>query len=72
VDEALGTEWATVPAYERSAEIALGPGGLDRILDDFRAHAAELQANARVLIGRWLDLVERDIATRAAAGAAAR
>jgi GMP synthase (glutamine-hydrolysing) len=73
VDEALGTEWATVPAYERSAEIALGPGGLDRILADFRAHAAEMQANARVLIGRWLDLVERDIAARAgAAGAAAR
>ena len=73
VDEALGTEWATVPAYERSAEIALGPGGLDRILADFRAHAGEMQANARILIGRWLDLVERDIAARAAAaGAAAR
>jgi GMP synthase-like glutamine amidotransferase len=72
VDETLGAEWASVPAYERSAEIALGAGGLDRILTDFRAHADEMQANARVVIGRWLELVARDIAARAtAAGATA-
>jgi len=72
VDETLGTEWATVPAYERAAEIALGPGGLDRILTDFRTHAAEMQANARVVMGRFMDLVERERATRLAGAGAAR
>jgi GMP synthase-like glutamine amidotransferase len=64
VDETMGTEWATVPAYEQSAEAALGPGGLDGVLRDFRTHAAEMQAHARLVIGRFLDLVERRSAAR--------
>jgi GMP synthase-like glutamine amidotransferase len=58
IDETLATEWAAVPAYERAAEATLGAGGLDRLLADFRGHAAAMQANARIVIDGWLDLVE--------------
>ena len=46
VDEKLGTEWKSVPAYEHAADLALGPGGLDRVMTDFRTHAEEMQDNA--------------------------
>ena len=59
VDEKLGTEWKSVPAYEHAADLALGPGGLDRVMTDFRTHAEEMQDNARILISGWLDLVEQ-------------
>ena len=59
VDEKLGTEWKSVPAYEHAADLALGPGGLDRVMTDFRTHAEEMQDNARILISGWLDLVEK-------------
>ena len=56
LDEGLAAEWAAVPAYRESAERTLGPGGLDRLLADFRAHAAGMQAHARTVFGRFLDL----------------
>ena len=59
VDEKLGTEWKSVPAYEHAADLALGPGGLDRVMTDFRTHAEEMQDHARMLISGWLDLVEQ-------------
>ena len=56
VDEAMADEWARVPAYVASAEAVLGPGGLDRLLADFRASMSEMQADGRVLFSRWVDL----------------
>ncbi len=56
VDEAMADEWARVPAYISSADAVLGPGGLDRLLADFRGSMSEMQADGRVLFSRWVDL----------------
>ncbi|MCY7304361.1 MAG: type 1 glutamine amidotransferase [Thermoleophilia bacterium] len=56
VDEAMANEWARVPAYISSADEVLGAGGLDRLLADFRASMAEMQADGRTLFSRWVDL----------------
>jgi GMP synthase-like glutamine amidotransferase len=58
LDEGLAAQWARVPAYRNAAERTLGPGGLDRLLADFRANADEMQAHARTVFGRFLDLAE--------------
>jgi GMP synthase (glutamine-hydrolysing) len=56
VTEEMADEWARVPEYVVAAERALGPGGLDRLLDEFRASAHEMRADARTLFSRWVDL----------------
>jgi GMP synthase (glutamine-hydrolysing) len=56
VDAAMADEWARVPAYVSSADATLGPGGLDRLLGDFRASMEEMQADGRTLFSRWVDL----------------
>jgi GMP synthase (glutamine-hydrolysing) len=56
VDEAMADEWARVPTYVASADAVLGPGGLDRLLTEFRASMSEMQADGRVLFSRWVDL----------------
>ena len=56
VDEAMAEEWARVPAYVTSADTVLGPGGLDRLLGDFRSVMGEMQADGRTLFSRWVDL----------------
>jgi GMP synthase (glutamine-hydrolysing) len=56
VDEAMADEWARVPSYVASADAVLGPGGLDRLLAEFRASMSEMQADGRVLFSRWVDL----------------
>ncbi len=56
VDAAMADAWADVPAYIASADATLGPGGLDRLLADFRASMGEMQADGRVLFSRWVDL----------------
>jgi len=56
VDEAMADEWARVAAYISSADEVLGAGGLDRLLADFRASMAEMQADGRTLFSRWVDL----------------
>ena len=56
VDEAMAEEWARVPAYVTSADTVLGPGGLDRLLGDFRNVMGEMQADGRTLFSRWVDL----------------
>lgn len=56
VDEAMADEWARVPAYVASAESVLGPGGLDRLLADFRTSMGEMQADGRALFTRWVEL----------------
>jgi|RhiMethySRZTD1v2_1073278.scaffolds.fasta_scaffold51728_5 GMP synthase (glutamine-hydrolysing) len=56
VTEEMADEWARVPEYVVAAERALGPGGLGRLLDEFRASAKEMRADARTLFSRWVDL----------------
>jgi GMP synthase-like glutamine amidotransferase len=56
VTDEMADEWARVPAYVASAEQALGPGGIDRLLAEFRDSAEEMRADARVLFSRWVDL----------------
>jgi GMP synthase (glutamine-hydrolysing) len=58
VTEAMGEEWATVPAYAEYADRVLGPGGSDRLLVEFRAGTARMQEHARALFERWCDLAE--------------
>ena len=48
--------WARVPEYAVAADRALGAGGLERLLDDFRTSADEMRADARTLFSRWVDL----------------
>jgi GMP synthase (glutamine-hydrolysing) len=63
VTEAMGEEWAQVPAYAEYADRVLGPGGRDRLLSEFRLGSPLMQRHARALFERWCDLAE------AAAGA---
>ena len=56
LDEAMADEWARVPAYVASADAVLGPGGLERLLADFRTSMDEMQADGRLLFSRWVEL----------------
>jgi GMP synthase-like glutamine amidotransferase len=56
VTDEMADEWARVPEYAVAADRALGPGGLERLLADFRSSADEMRADARTLFSRWVDL----------------
>ena len=56
VTEAMGEEWAGVPAYAEYADRVLGPGGSDRLLTEFRLSSPLMQQHARELFERWCDL----------------
>jgi GMP synthase-like glutamine amidotransferase len=58
VTEAMGEEWAAVPAYAEYADRVLGPGGSDRLLAEFRVSSPLMQQHARGLLERWCDLAE--------------
>jgi GMP synthase (glutamine-hydrolysing) len=58
VTEAMGEEWATVPAYAEYADRVLGPGGSDGLLAEFRVSSPLMQEHARALFERWCDLAE--------------
>ncbi|HET6172926.1 MAG TPA: hypothetical protein VFD90_09985 [Gaiellales bacterium] len=58
VTEAMGEEWAGVPAYAEYADRVLGPGGSDRLLAEFRVSSPLMQQHARGLFERWCDLAE--------------
>jgi GMP synthase (glutamine-hydrolysing) len=58
VTEAMGEEWATVPAYAEYADRVLGPGGSDGLLAAFRVGSPVMQEHARGLFERWCDLAE--------------
>jgi GMP synthase (glutamine-hydrolysing) len=62
VTQAMGEEWAEVPAYAEYADRVLGPGGSDRLLAEFRAGAPRMQQHARALLERWCDLAEAAVA----------
>ena len=56
VTDEMADEWARVPEYVSAAERSLGEGGLDRLLEEFRAGAEEMRADARTLFSRWVGL----------------
>ena len=56
VTDEMADEWARVPEYAVAADRALGPGGLERLLGEFRSSADEMRADARTLFSRWVDL----------------
>ena len=58
VTEAMGEEWASVPAYAEYADRVLGPGGSDQLLAEFRAGSPLMQRHARGVFERWCDLAE--------------
>jgi GMP synthase-like glutamine amidotransferase len=58
VTEAMGEEWAGVPAYAEYADRVLGPGGSERLLAEFRVSSPLMQQHARGLFERWCDLAE--------------
>jgi GMP synthase (glutamine-hydrolysing) len=58
VTEAMGEDWASVPAYAEYADRVLGPGGSDRLLAEFRVRSPLMQQHARSLFERWCDLAE--------------
>jgi GMP synthase (glutamine-hydrolysing) len=58
VTEAMGEEWASVPAYAEYADRVLGPGGSDRLLSEFRVSSPRMQQYARGLFERWCELAE--------------
>jgi GMP synthase (glutamine-hydrolysing) len=58
VTQAMGEEWAAVPAYVDYANRVLGPGGIDRLLAEFRAGAPLMQQHARGLFERWCERAE--------------
>jgi GMP synthase-like glutamine amidotransferase len=62
VTEAMGEEWADVPAYAEYADRVLGPGGSERLLVEFRAGSPRMQVHARAAFERWCDLAEGAIA----------
>ena len=60
VTEAMGEEWAAVPAYAEYADRVLGPGGSDRLLAEFRVSSPVMQEHARALFERWCELAEAE------------
>jgi GMP synthase (glutamine-hydrolysing) len=62
VTEAMGEEWATVPAYADYADRVLGPGGSDALLAEFRVSSPRMQEHARGMFERWCDLAEAAVA----------
>lgn len=63
VTQAMGEEWAAVPAYAEYADRVLGPGGSDALLAEFRAASPVMQTHARALFERWCDLAEAGVDT---------
>ncbi len=57
VDVALAQEWAAVPEYADALEQSLGPGALDRLIEDVRRHEAESVSLGRRLFAGWLGSV---------------
>ena len=56
VTDEMADDWARVPEYVASADRSLGEGGLERLLAEFRLHAEDMRADARVLFSRWVGL----------------
>ncbi len=52
----MAREWAQVPAYVDSLDRTLGPGAAPELFAAFDRAAAEMQAHARTMFERWVDV----------------
>jgi len=52
----MAREWAQVPAYVESLERTLGREGAPELFAAFDRSAAEMQAHARTMFERWVDV----------------
>ena len=52
----MAREWAQVPAYVDSLDRTLGAGAAPGLFAAFDRSAAEMQANARTMFERWVDV----------------
>jgi GMP synthase-like glutamine amidotransferase len=52
----MAREWAAVPAYADALDQTLGSGSLPRLVAEMEQKAAGMQASARQMLGRWLDV----------------
>lgn len=55
VSAAMAREWATVPAYVSSAEATLGPGGMQRMLQEFDSARERMLSHASRMFEQWID-----------------
>lgn len=53
VSAEMAREWAQVPAYVDSADAALGPGGMERMLADFDGAREQMMSHARAMFESW-------------------
>jgi hypothetical protein len=58
----MAKQWAGVPAYSAALTAALGEEGGKAFLADAVGRHEELGSQAHLLIGAWLDLIERRVA----------
>ena len=56
VSPQMAREWAEVPEYAESLEHVLGPGALDRLIEQLEEDADSMLGHARRLFERWLDV----------------
>jgi len=57
VSPELAREWAEVPEYAVALERVLGPGALDRLIEELGSASETMAAHATTLFERWLDAV---------------
>ena len=57
VSPGLAREWAEVPEYSASLDRVLGPGALDRLIEELESERETMAAHAAGLFERWLDRV---------------
>jgi GMP synthase (glutamine-hydrolysing) len=57
VSPGLAREWAEVPEYSASLDRVLGPGALDRLIEELESESETMAAHAAGLFERWLDRV---------------
>lgn len=57
VSPVLAKQWADVPEYADALSEILGPGALPQLIEQLQAVAPQTTADARGLLGRWLDTV---------------
>lgn len=53
----MARQWAGVVTYASDLERVLGPGSLPRLITDLERHGGSLNATARTIFRRWLDLI---------------
>lgn len=61
----LAAQWGEVPEYRLALETTLGPGSLERLVEELRDGSQELLGTARAVFARWLD---RALPSREASG----